>query len=159
MILAKRCIYTPLVWLLSSHLQHTATHCNTLPHTATPLQQHAAGVVIISASTIRCNSLQHAATRCNTLQRKLNNLDRKMHLYANGVVVINVSATRCNTLQQILVNLHGNTHPQVAVVLGLLATVAEEEVQQRVVAVCCSVLQCVAVCCSVLQCVAVCCYE
>jgi len=26
-----------------------------------------------------------------------------------------------------------------------------------VIAVCCSVLQCVAVCCSVLQCVAVCC--
>jgi len=30
-------------------------------------------------------------------------------------------------------------------------------VSQRVVVVCCSVLQCVAVCCSVLQCVAVCC--
>ena len=30
-------------------------------------------------------------------------------------------------------------------------------VSQFVLAVCCSVLQCVAVCCSVLQCVAVCC--
>jgi len=29
--------------------------------------------------------------------------------------------------------------------------------QQRIRAVCCSVLQCVAVCCSVLQCAAVCC--
>ena len=33
----------------------------------------------------------------------------------------------------------------------------DEDMPVCVVAVCCSVLQCVALCCSVLQCVAVCC--
>ena len=37
-------------WGLTPHLQHTATHCNTLQHTAP-----------------HCNTLQHTATHCNTL--------------------------------------------------------------------------------------------
>ena len=43
---------------MSNGLQHTATHCNTLQHTATELQHTAT----------HCNTLQHSATPCNTLQ-------------------------------------------------------------------------------------------
>jgi len=61
-----------LVWLLRTRTaqeQHTATHCNTLQHTAT----HAYG----GHAQPHCNTLQHTATYCNTLQH---------------------TATHCNTL-------------------------------------------------------------
>ena len=48
-------------------LQHTATHCNTLQHTAT-----------------HCNTLQHTATHCNTLQHTATNCAVVWRWYAGG---------------------------------------------------------------------------
>ena len=44
------------------HLQHTATHTNTLQHIAT-----------------HCNTLQHAATHCNTLQHTVTHPTKNIH--------------------------------------------------------------------------------
>jgi len=41
-----------------AQVRHTATHCNTLQHTATQLH----------ILRLRCGTLQHTATHCNTLQ-------------------------------------------------------------------------------------------
>jgi len=74
-------------------LQHIATRCNTLPHTAP--HDHAEFQRGISEKPLEfaaarhmthCNTLQHTATHCNTLQH---------------------TATHCNTLQHIAT--HGNT--------------------------------------------------
>ena len=43
------CLVCFNTYLSLKHMQHTATHCNTLQHTAT-----------------HCNTLQHTATHCNT---------------------------------------------------------------------------------------------
>jgi len=45
-------------------LPHTATHCNTLQHTATQMQ-HTRNTLQHTAT--HCNTLQHTATHCNTL--------------------------------------------------------------------------------------------
>ena len=77
-------IWLALHWLVlrlvTSALQHTATHCNTLQHTAT-----------------HCNALQRTATHRNTLQQQSN----------IGLSVVN-TATHCNTLQR--TTTHCNTH-------------------------------------------------
>ena len=90
-------------------LQHTATHCNTLQHTA----------------TTHCNSLQHTATHCNTLQHTYITLQQASRLSTwipaaktktlspedvSAVILGSHTATRytslqhtatyCNTLQQ-----------------------------------------------------------
>ena len=54
-------------------LQHTATHCNTLQHTATRSfhEWHDSFVSVTGLnvySATHCNTLQHSATHCNTLQ-------------------------------------------------------------------------------------------
>ena len=85
-------------------LQHTATHCNTLEHTTIHCDtlQHTATHCNIHfsrppaprdpqayrASTTHCSTLQHTATHCNTLQH---------------------TATHCNTLQHPAT--HCNIHP------------------------------------------------
>jgi len=72
-----------------SHMQHTATHCNTLQHTET-----------------HCNTLQHTATHCNTLQHIATHCNTLQH-----------TATHCNTLQHTATRCalrHKNTQPQCA---------------------------------------------
>jgi len=75
--------------LFNSALQHTATHCNTLHHTANPMTNggwlstlrtathcnilhhtwYAADVYWLApCNTLHCNTLQHTATQCNTMQ-------------------------------------------------------------------------------------------
>ena len=52
-------------------LQHTATHCNILQHTATrcnTLQHTRTHSITLQDSATHCNTLQHTATHCNTLQ-------------------------------------------------------------------------------------------
>ena len=49
------------------HLQHTATHCNTLEHTATPATYYNT-LQHVGTHCNNCNILQHIATHCNTLQ-------------------------------------------------------------------------------------------
>ena len=68
------------LWLHHFELQHTATHCNTLQHTATHLitcvshvwlQYYAMSLSCphtLHYITLSCNTLQHTATHCNTLQ-------------------------------------------------------------------------------------------
>ena len=69
------------LYSIGESLQRTATHCNTLQHTAT---RHTYGSVLTSSlmdctlSVCHYNALQHIATHCNTLQH---------------------TATHCNTLQ------------------------------------------------------------
>ena len=74
-------MYVVCVWYYTAThcntLQHTATqetdvccvcvviHCNTLQHTAT--QETAVCCVCV---VIHCNTLQHTATHCNTLQHR-----------------------------------------------------------------------------------------
>jgi len=67
-------------------LQHSATHCNTLQHTATQficstsqeILRKCATYAYLPPTATHCNTLQHTATHCNTLQH---------------------TATHCNTLQ------------------------------------------------------------
>jgi len=110
-------------------LQHTATHCNTLQHTCSVLQN------VIKQSECRHYILHRVMCSTTSL------------LYAGGRAVspsqVGVSwVPECH--YHILHRAMCNTTPLLYAVL-------------QCVAVCCSVLQCVAVCCSVLQCVAVCC--
>jgi len=56
-------------------MQHTATHCNTLQHSAhnthTSAQLRNIGglvVVVVVVVAVHCNALQHTTTHCNTLQ-------------------------------------------------------------------------------------------
>ena len=62
--------------------QHTATHCNTLQHTATP-------VSLALDCTGRANTLQHTATHCNTHFLGFR-LKRTCHTLQH-------TATHCNT--------------------------------------------------------------
>ena len=115
------CMYT---------LQHTTTHCITVPQQCS-CRHHTA---------TRCNTLQHAATRCNTLQHTRNTLQH--------------TATHCNTLQHSTSTMFLSSLAEVRN-QAMNRSPATKSFSCVCVAVCCSVLQCVAVCCSVLQCVAV----
>ena len=112
-------------------LQHTATYCNTLQHTAicynTPICLRHERCLQLQ----RQHTLQHNATHCNTMQH---------------------TATQCNTLfhtatHRFAGNTRGICSCSVSFLLVLYPLIP--------VSMCCGVLRCVAVCCSVLQCVAV----
>ena len=96
-------------------MQHTATHCNTLQHTATTTCICYVKNSITDGEKecmyLTCNTLQHIATHCNTLQHtattttcicyvKNSIVDGEkecMYLTCNTLQHI---ATHCNTLQQ-----------------------------------------------------------
>jgi len=135
-------------------LQHTATHCNTLQHTATPgprlvfncgrqdTLQH-----LLQHTATHCNTLQHTATHCNT-QADFETLSHLIHESFLDLVRTSGAAVYCSALQR------------VAACCSVLQHVAREsfvDLVRKLCLVCCSVLQRVAVCCSVLQCVAVFC--
>ena len=67
-------------------LQHTATHCNTLQHTAITLQHTAT----------HCNTLQHTATHCNTLQLTATPQVRKLD-FDGGTVTVTTLAGLART--------------------------------------------------------------
>ena len=78
---------------VSCALQHAATCCNTLQHTATYSWHSRRGVSCRLGAATKTNAtvgctLQHAATRCNTLQHAATRCNTLQH-----------AATRCNTLQ------------------------------------------------------------
>ena len=52
-------------------MQHTATHCNTLQHTATLSNMHMDHHNYMNTIRLHCNTLQHTATHCNTLQHTI----------------------------------------------------------------------------------------
>jgi len=140
----------------------SATYCNTLQHTAT-----------------HCNTLQHTASRCNIVQRTATHRNTLQHptTYCNCTTLWIIVAVKLS-LQCVAVCCRESDHcyrvmhregfllqcvkvccrerDYCCTVFSVLRCVAEREI---IVAVCCSVFQCVSVCCSVLQCVAVCCIE
>ena len=68
-----------------STLQHTETHCNTLQHTA----QHTAA---------HCNTLQHTATHCDTLQHtvpRCTSLHRAATQWNMTIIRISQKSSRC----------------------------------------------------------------
>ena len=76
-------------------LQHTATHCHTLPHTAT-----------------HCNTLQHTATHCKLLQHTLwdfGGYDLLQHTTTHCHTLPN-TATHCHTLPHTATHCHTLQH-------------------------------------------------
>ena len=56
------------IWACSSSLStsiQTATHCNTLQHTATRMQHTATHCNTLQRTATHCNTLQHTVTHCN----------------------------------------------------------------------------------------------
>jgi len=122
-------------------LQHTSTHCNIMQRTAT-----------------HCNTLQHTATHCNTLQHAATQTCQR--------VLFHTCRIHCGQIQgeHHVARQNGRFHAPrercTLVLDGLFYESARaEEIRTAagglcvcvIVAVCCSVLQCVCVCCSVLQ--------
>jgi len=103
-------------------LQHAATHCSILQHTAILL----AWPVVMSRVTY-CNTLQHAGVYYNTLQHTATHCNTLQH-----------TATHCNTLQH-------------TAYFGIFWHGVTPSMRDMTYSVCCSVLQCVAVCCSMLN--------
>ena len=95
---------------VSSTLQHTATHCNTLQPTATHTlaQWDTCQTRLMTKShSTHCNTLQHTATHCNTLQHTL--LPNETHVKQDWWQShTQPTATHCNTLQHTL--LPNETH-------------------------------------------------
>jgi len=100
-----------------------------------------------------CDVSENAFYKCKHISSQFHSHHSQTHQF---IICIHINATihrhlslchifrhwHCNTLQHTML-------PRVAHCVAVLL--------QCVVAVCCSVLQCIAVCCSVLKCVAVCC--
>ena len=85
----------------ATHLQHTATHYNTLQHNAT--QCNALHPLVHTTGLCAC---QHTATRCNTLQH--NTLATHLQHTCNTLAThLQHTATHCNSLQ--LTATHSNT--------------------------------------------------
>ena len=97
----------------SNTLQHTTTHCNTLPHTATDYHT-------LQHTTTHCNSLPHTHSfrACNVQCLEVRNSTAKLL----PLVCVSKSSVKCSSCQ-----------PYHLINLCVL----------QCVAVCCSVLQCV----------------
>jgi len=119
------CKCTHVTW--TTHLQHTATHCITLQHTATthkqnmhsnmqmhtrdmdyspathcnPLQHTASHYNTLQHTATHCNTLQHTATRCSTPQHTRHGLlnCNTLQPTATHCNTLHHTATHCNTLQ------------------------------------------------------------
>jgi len=144
-----------------SHLQHAATHCNSLQNTTTCSNR--------KMST--CTQLQHTVTHCNTRECVI-----VTHMNLTGTCahcdtlnILQHTATHCNTLQHAATRCNRDmstfaracraTTRELRTKLRLEDTETNRTLQafNHSVAVCCIVLQCSVACCSVLQCIAVCC--
>jgi len=133
---------------------HTATHCNTLQHTATHKMS------IASRNDQRfshCNALQHAATHCNTLQHATGALHQEM--LSDFHIV-----THCNTLQHTATHnrsITSSNDQRFSQTRGVATSSLCPHRHRKTagvlqcVAMYCSAPQCVSVCCNILQCAAV----
>jgi len=158
--------------------QRTATHCNTLRHTATQYlgaflsrappcnapQRSATHYNSLQHTAKHCNTLQRTATHCKTLQRTATHCNTLQHttfqftkwhsshvrpsLQRGNPLTLQHTATHCNTLQHTAT--HCNTlHFNLPRDTPLMcAPPYQEAILSRCGVVCCSVLQCVAVRCS-----------
>jgi len=110
-MLVKQYVLTALIKLFARYpqvLQHTATSCNTLQHTAYTRRgsmQYVLTALILYACYPQV--LQHTATSCNALQHTAYTLRGSMQyvltflikLYARYPQVLQQTATHCNALQ------------------------------------------------------------
>ena len=78
---------------LTYTLQHTATHCNTLHHTA-PRRNNEFNEISDVHTATHCNTLQHTATHCTTLQQWI-----QWNIWRTHCNTLQHTATHCNTLQ------------------------------------------------------------
>jgi len=117
-------------------LQHTATRCNALRHTATISCRLSLACAFSAARHL------HALSRVQTYQHIVTRVSCAL-VHAFPRASLQHTATHCNTLQRTAT--HCNTLPPGALPCALTSQL------------CCSMLQCVALCCSVWQCTAVCC--
>ena len=147
-------------------VQHTATHCNTLQHTATHTLQPTATHTLQPTAT-HCNALHHTVLYCNILQLTSRHCHTLPLRFCGGGVVQNIavhySALRCvalccSALRCVAVCCSVTPpHPAPPHLCRLWCAAVG---QMCPVAVCCIVLHCVtpiAVCCIVLHCVTLCC--
>jgi len=96
--------------------QQTASHCNTLQHTAT----HIAELYSVMLSRLRVfhvkrhpkNTLQHTATHCNTLQHTATHIAGLYSAMLSRLCVFHVKRHPKNTLQHTAT--HCNTHRRIA---------------------------------------------
>jgi len=90
-------------------LQHTTRHCNTLPHTAITYLEYTRLYITVNihykhtathcSVQTRCNTLQHAATRCNTLQHAATRCNNVSIIFVSQHTSKCELQTHCNTLQ------------------------------------------------------------
>jgi len=115
---ALRCIQRALLCVNTKHcsthcstlqqLQHTATHCHTLPHTATHchtlphtathchiLQHTGTHWHTLAHTGTHCNTLQHTATHCNTLQHTATHCNTLPHTVTHCNFCASKSALSC----------------------------------------------------------------
>ena len=95
-------------------LQHTATHCNTVPNTVTqcniPTPDCRNGCIVDYGplpqyTATYCHTLQHTAKHCGTLQQTATHNSQRGSVHRRGYKVLRQhTATHCNTLQ------HAATH-------------------------------------------------
>ena len=88
---ATHCTSLPITATHGNSLQLTATHCTSLPITAThynSLQLTATHCTSLPITATHCNSLQLTATHCNSLQ-----------LTATHCTSLQLTVTHCNSLQ------------------------------------------------------------
>jgi len=79
--------------------QVTATHCNTVQHSATHCNMWAIVCEIhLCGLSGDCNTLQHTATHCNTPQHTATHCNTLQHT-ATHCNALQHTATHCNTLQ------------------------------------------------------------
>ena len=129
-------------------MQRTATHCNTLQHTASDsVITHVYHSISSNVLCIFGRCIHDTSTSCHTHGQ-----------LAVCCSVLQCVAVRCSVLQYVTPHAWTSscTHVDESRHKYITARRGHGSVLQCVAA-CCSVLQCVAVCCSVLQCVAVCC--
>jgi len=94
----------------ATHLQHTATHCNTLQLTATHCNRPCVWLQRPVQHT--GNTLQHTATHCNTLQHRFDFVCRLcIALVACDICVVRIHIDPIwfnNSLQQLTPTTHSN---------------------------------------------------
>jgi len=98
-------IHKPYWWwfneTLYNTLQQTATHCDTLQHTATSWRKYVDTYVqghSCSFYDSHCDTLQHTVTHCNTLQHSAIHCNTLQHT-ATHCNTLQHTATHCNTAQ------------------------------------------------------------
>jgi len=129
-------------------LQHTATHCNTLQHTALAqgsyaekIHRTAIGNILQHIAT-HCNQLQHTATHyntlpehtanhCNTLKRIETHYNTLQRTTIHSLSTLQTTATYCNEMKHTA--MHCNTRQRTATHCTTLQHAAAHEMQRSAI--------------------------